>query len=89
MAKRTNDVVEIKKNGAKLMDDIANNKLIDELNWSGDVNELKSIFIPAVWANVPKDIPAIINPISFIIIYQLNEWIDWLIQSHILFPLFL
>ena len=32
MAKRTNDVVDIRKNGAILMDDIASNKLIDELN---------------------------------------------------------
>ena len=55
MANRTNDVVEIKKNGAKLMDEIAKSKLMDELNWSGDVNELKSMFIAADCANVAKE----------------------------------
>jgi len=32
MAKRTNDVVEIKKKGARLMDEMASNRLTDELN---------------------------------------------------------
>ena len=32
MANRTNEVVDIKKNGAMLMDEIASNRLIDELN---------------------------------------------------------
>jgi hypothetical protein len=32
MANRTNDVVDIRKNGAKLMDEIARSKLMEELN---------------------------------------------------------
>ena len=47
MANRTNDVVEIKKNGARLIDEIARSKLMDELNCNGDVNELKSMFMAA------------------------------------------
>ena len=51
IANRTNDVVDIKKNGAKLIEDIAINKLIDELNWSGSINEFKLIFNGAACAN--------------------------------------
>jgi hypothetical protein len=51
IAKRTNDVVEIKKKGAILMDDIASNRLMDELNWKGSVKESKLILMPVDCAN--------------------------------------
>ena len=53
MANLTNDVVDIKKNGAILIDDIANNKLIDELNCNGSVNESKLMFMAGVCAKTP------------------------------------
>ena len=43
IANRTNDVVDIKKNGAILIDDRDNSKLIEELNCSGSVNESRLI----------------------------------------------
>lgn len=43
MANRTKDVVEIKKNGAMLMDDMASKRFTDELNCSGWVKESKSM----------------------------------------------
>ena len=41
-----NDVEEIKKKGARLIEDMAINSPTDELNCSGDVNASKSIASP-------------------------------------------
>ena len=72
IAKRTNDVVEIKKNGAMLMEDIANKRLIDELNCNGSVNESKLISKAGVdWPRSPVEIMMMIGIISCIIVCQL------------------
>ena len=46
MAKRTNDVVEIRKNGAILMDEMASSRLMDELNCNGSVNDSRFMAMP-------------------------------------------
>ena len=83
IANLTNDVVEIKKKGAKLIDEIANSKLMDELNCNGEVNELKSMFIPVVCANVVVENKPIKIRLFKIIICLLIESFDWLIQLNI------
>ena len=76
IANRTNDVVDIKKNGAILIEEMASNKFTDELNWRGSVNELRSMFIPVDCANRLDDIKKTMDRIIFIIVYRLNWWID-------------
>ena len=70
IANRTNEVVDIKKNGAKLMDEIARRRLIDELNCNGEVNELKSIFIAVDCAKDAKEKILINAKLFLIIVYQ-------------------
>ena len=61
IANRTNDVVEIKKNGAILIEDMARSRLMDELNCKGSVNDSRLIFTPVVWANKCDDNKRIIE----------------------------
>ena len=51
IANRTKDVVEIKKKGAILMDEMAMSKLMDELNCKGSINELRFKFMSVDCAN--------------------------------------
>ena len=72
IAKRTKDVVDIKKNGAILIDEIDSSKLIDELNCNGSVNEFKSILNSGVWAIAVNEITdKIILTIFIMVICQL------------------